>query len=77
MPVGRGCHGAAGEGDAAPDLVEAAVDVQARTGDEAALLGARFVTTFGYGIAVQAASGVGRDGLQEMADAALRNRPPL
>ncbi|MFD6289789.1 TetR/AcrR family transcriptional regulator [Streptomyces sp. NPDC060205] len=38
---------------------------------------ARYVTTFGYGIAVQAASGVGRDELQEMADAALRNWPPV
>ncbi|WP_404828700.1 hypothetical protein [Streptomyces dioscori] len=38
---------------------------------------ARCLTTFGYGIAVQAASGVGRDELQEMADAALRNWPPL
>ncbi|MGW6016000.1 TetR/AcrR family transcriptional regulator [Streptomyces sp. NPDC055210] len=38
---------------------------------------ARYITTFGYGIAVQAASGVGRDELQEMADAALRNWPPL
>ncbi|MFE9879302.1 TetR family transcriptional regulator [Streptomyces sp. NPDC005784] len=28
-----------------------------------------------FGIAVQATSGVGRDELQEMADAALRNRP--
>ncbi|MET9552319.1 TetR/AcrR family transcriptional regulator [Streptomyces sp. NPDC006645] len=36
---------------------------------------ARFITTFAYGIAVQAASGVGRDELQEMADAALRNWP--
>ncbi|MFJ2398736.1 TetR/AcrR family transcriptional regulator [Streptomyces sp. NPDC087843] len=36
---------------------------------------ARFLTTFGYGIAVQAATGVGRDELQEMADAALRNWP--
>ncbi|WP_328979879.1 TetR/AcrR family transcriptional regulator [Streptomyces canus] len=36
---------------------------------------ARYVTTFAYGIAVQAASGVGRDELQELADAALRNWP--
>ncbi|MEU0782970.1 TetR/AcrR family transcriptional regulator [Streptomyces sp. NPDC006173] len=36
---------------------------------------ARYLTTFGYGIAVQAASGVGRDELQEMADAALRSWP--
>ena len=39
-----------------------------------ALLG-RYVTTLSFGIAVQAASGVGRDELQEMADAALRNWP--
>ena len=38
---------------------------------------ARYITTFGYGIAVLAASGVGRAELQEMADAALRNWPPL
>ncbi|MEV2215980.1 TetR/AcrR family transcriptional regulator [Streptomyces sp. NPDC050997] len=37
---------------------------------------ARYLTTFGYGIAVQAASGVSRDELKEMADAALRNWPP-
>lgn len=37
---------------------------------------ARYLTTFAYGIAVQAASGLGRDELQEMADAALRNWPP-
>jgi AcrR family transcriptional regulator len=36
---------------------------------------ARYLTTFAFGIAVQAASGVGRDELQEMADAALRNWP--
>ncbi|MEV0848932.1 TetR/AcrR family transcriptional regulator [Streptomyces sp. NPDC049954] len=36
---------------------------------------ARYVTTLAFGIAVQAASGVGRDELQEMADAALRNWP--
>lgn len=36
---------------------------------------ARYVTTVGYGIAVQAASGVGREELQELADAALRNWP--
>ncbi|MBQ0851044.1 TetR/AcrR family transcriptional regulator [Streptomyces sp. BH-SS-21] len=38
---------------------------------------ARYITTFGYGIAVQAASGVDRDELQEMADVALRNWPPV
>jgi len=37
---------------------------------------ARYLTTLGYGIAVQAASGVSRDDLQEMADAALRSWPP-
>lgn len=36
---------------------------------------ARYVTTLAFGIAVQAASGVDRDELQEMADAALRNWP--
>jgi AcrR family transcriptional regulator len=43
-------------------------------GTDAGLL-ARYVTTIGYGIAVQAASGVCRDELQELADAALRNWP--
>jgi AcrR family transcriptional regulator len=37
---------------------------------------ARYITTLTAGIAVQAASGVGHDELQEMADAALRNWPP-
>lgn len=37
---------------------------------------ARYVTALTYGIAVQAASGVGRGELQAMADAALRNWPP-
>ncbi|MFC9082805.1 TetR/AcrR family transcriptional regulator [Streptomyces sp. NPDC057062] len=36
---------------------------------------ARYITTFAYGIAVQAASDISRDELQEMADAALRNWP--
>ncbi|QEU92161.1 TetR/AcrR family transcriptional regulator [Streptomyces kanamyceticus] len=36
---------------------------------------ARYVTTLTFGIAVQAASGVGHDELQELADAALRNWP--
>ncbi|MGP2442931.1 TetR/AcrR family transcriptional regulator [Streptomyces sp. JW3] len=36
---------------------------------------ARHLTTVAYGIAVQAASGVGRDELQELADAVLRNWP--
>ncbi|MGC9496256.1 TetR/AcrR family transcriptional regulator [Streptomyces sp. WG7] len=36
---------------------------------------ARYVTTLAFGISVQAASGVTRDELQEMADAALRNWP--
>ncbi|MFJ2090109.1 TetR/AcrR family transcriptional regulator [Streptomyces sp. NPDC087901] len=36
---------------------------------------ARYVTTLAFGIAVQAASGVDRDELQGMADAALRNWP--
>ncbi|MDP4511499.1 TetR/AcrR family transcriptional regulator [Nonomuraea turcica] len=38
---------------------------------------ARYVTTLAFGIAVQAASGVGRDELQGMADAALLNWPLL
>ncbi len=38
---------------------------------------ARYVTTLAFGIAVQTASGVDRDELQEMADAALRNWPLL
>ncbi|GAA3657191.1 TetR/AcrR family transcriptional regulator [Streptomyces fenghuangensis] len=36
---------------------------------------ARYVTTLAFGIAVQAASGVAREELQETADAALRNWP--
>ncbi|MFE6286443.1 TetR/AcrR family transcriptional regulator [Streptomyces sp. NPDC057877] len=36
---------------------------------------ARYVSTLAFGIAVQAASGVGSDELQEMADAALRGWP--
>lgn len=38
---------------------------------------ARYVTTLVFGIAVQAASGVGREELQTMADAALRTWPPV
>ena len=38
---------------------------------------ARYVTALTAGIAVQAAGGVCRDELQEMADAALRNWPPF
>lgn len=37
---------------------------------------ARYVHTLASGIAVQAASGVSREELQEMVDAALRNWPP-
>ncbi|MEU6224752.1 TetR/AcrR family transcriptional regulator [Streptomyces sp. NPDC047042] len=37
---------------------------------------ARYVTTFAFGMSVQAASGVCRDELQKLADAALRNWPP-
>ncbi|MFI0504353.1 hypothetical protein ACH3WN_16165 [Streptomyces albogriseolus] len=43
-------------------------------GADPALL-ARYVTTLAFGIAVQAASGIGRDELQAMADAALRTWP--
>lgn len=38
---------------------------------------ARYVTTLAFGIAVQAASGVRRDELLAMADAALANWPPV
>jgi AcrR family transcriptional regulator len=48
-------------------------DLPART--DPGLL-ARYVTTFAHGIAVQAASGVGREELQKLADAALRDWPP-
>lgn len=65
------------------DLIQAAVDVQARAVDDGDLpprtdpaLLARYVTTLAFGIAVQAASGVGRDELQAMTDATLRNWPP-
>lgn len=43
-------------------------------GADPALL-ARYVTSLAYGIAVQAADGVGRDELQDLADAALRAWP--
>lgn len=43
---------------------------------DAGLLG-RYVSTLAFGIAVQAASGVGRDELQSMADAALKAWPPF
>ncbi|MFC9111855.1 MULTISPECIES: TetR/AcrR family transcriptional regulator [Streptomyces] len=45
-------------------------------GTDPALL-ARYVTTLAFGIAVQAASGVDRDELQAMADAALHTWPPV
>ncbi|MED7931587.1 hypothetical protein SMD20_45720 [Nonomuraea sp. LP-02] len=45
------------------------------TAEADARLLARYVTTLAFGIAVQAASGVGREELQEMADAALRSWP--
>ncbi|GAA3628522.1 TetR/AcrR family transcriptional regulator [Kineosporia mesophila] len=38
---------------------------------------ARYVSTLSFGIAVQAAGGVGRDELQAMADAALTSWPPF
>ena len=38
---------------------------------------ARFILTVGNGIAVQAASGVGRDELQRVADGAVRHWPPV
>ena len=37
---------------------------------------ARYLMTVCFGIAVQAASGIGRDDLQEVADTALRAWPP-
>jgi AcrR family transcriptional regulator len=37
---------------------------------------ARYIMTVSFGIAVQAASGITRDDLQEVADTALRNWPP-
>jgi len=37
---------------------------------------ARHLATFAFGLSVQAASGVGREELQELADATLRNWPP-
>ncbi|MFE3456578.1 TetR/AcrR family transcriptional regulator [Nocardiopsis aegyptia] len=37
----------------------------------------RYVTTLAYGISVQAASGVGRDDLLQVADTALLNWPPV
>ncbi|WP_326607140.1 hypothetical protein [Streptomyces sp. NBC_01800] len=43
---------------------------------DAGLLG-RYVSTLAFGIAVQAASGIGRDELQSMADAALEAWPPF
>ncbi|MEU9438052.1 TetR/AcrR family transcriptional regulator [Streptomyces sp. NPDC048252] len=49
-------------------------DGELPTQTDAGLL-ARCLTTFAYGLAVQAASGVCRDELQEMADAFLRNWP--
>ena len=49
-------------------------DLPART--DPALL-ARYVMTVANGIAVQAASGTGRDELQQVADAALRAWPPV
>jgi hypothetical protein len=38
---------------------------------------ARYIMTVGNGIAVQAANGVGRRELQRVADAALRQWPPV
>ncbi|MFI2427389.1 hypothetical protein ACH5A7_25390 [Streptomyces sp. NPDC018955] len=37
---------------------------------------ARYVVSLSYGIAVQAASGVDRDDLQQVADTTLLNWPP-
>ncbi|MEW2079461.1 hypothetical protein ACH4FA_10615 [Streptomyces sp. NPDC017966] len=38
---------------------------------------ARYVVSLSYGIAVQAASGVDRDDLQQVADTTLLNWPPV
>lgn len=57
------------------DLVQAAVDDGDLPPETDPGLLARYVTTLAFGIAVQGASGVGRDELQAMADAALRNWP--
>lgn len=54
-----------------------AVDEGNLPADTDAGLLARYVTTLSYGIAVQAASGVGRGELQDLADAALRHWPPF
>jgi AcrR family transcriptional regulator len=58
------------------DRFQRAVDDGDLPPDTNPALLARYVTTLAFGIAVQAASGVSRDELQEMADAALRNWPP-
>ncbi|WP_436758463.1 TetR/AcrR family transcriptional regulator [Streptosporangium sp. V21-05] len=55
---------------------ERAVDAGDLPPDADPALLARYVTALAYGIAVQAAGGVGRDELQDMADAALRSWPP-
>ncbi len=54
---------------------EGAVEDGDLPGEADPALLARYVTTLSFGIAVQAAGGVGRDELQELADAALRNWP--
>ncbi|MFI1412203.1 TetR/AcrR family transcriptional regulator [Streptomyces sp. NPDC020707] len=58
------------------DRFQRAVDEGDLPADADPGLLARYITTFGYGIAVQAASGVGRAELQETVDAALRDWPP-
>ena len=54
---------------------ERAVDTGDLPPDTDPALLARYITTLSFGIAVQAASGVDREELQEMADAALRTWP--
>jgi AcrR family transcriptional regulator len=55
---------------------KAIVDGDLPSGSDPGLL-ARYVLTVGNGIAVQAASGVGADELQRVADAALRHWPSV
>jgi AcrR family transcriptional regulator len=58
------------------DRFQQAVDEGDLPSDADPGLLARYVMTVANGIAVQAAGGTGRDELQQVADAALRNWPP-
>ncbi|TDT98255.1 TetR family transcriptional regulator [Streptomyces sp. 846.5] len=65
-----------GGGEAIRERFEKAVaDGDLPIGSDPAHL-TRYVTTFAYGISVQAATGVCREDLQQVADAALLNWPP-